>query len=126
MASQLSEGISYETDRGIGVWIIDSLAETMDSGALEEAEAHFREEAGDPATDACVVVIEDVSDVGPEVLEHVNDKWTRLGEETGIDRTAYVSDGIAKMAISSKNEAEGMESRGFTDRDEAVAWAADT
>jgi len=124
VVSQLSEGITYETDQGIGIWIISNLAETLESGALDEAEAHFREEAGDSAMNGCVVVIEDVSDVGPDVLEHVNDKWTRLGEETGIDRTAYVSDGIAKMAISSKNEATGMESKGFTDRDEALDWAA--
>lgn len=124
MQAQLSEGISYETEQGIGVWIIDSLAETMESGALDEAEGHFREEAGDPAMNGCVIVIEDASDVGPGVLDHVNDEWTRLGEETGIDRTAYVSDGIAKMAISSKNEAEGMESKGFTDREQALSWAA--
>ncbi len=124
MKSQLSDGISYETEQGVGVWTISSLAETMESGALDEAESHFREEAGRPKMSGCVVVIEDASDVGPDVLAHVNDEWTRLGEETGIDRTAYVSDGIAKMAISSKNESEGMESKGFADRDQAVSWAA--
>jgi hypothetical protein len=122
--SQLSEGVHYETEQGVGVWTVDSLTETMESGALDEAEGHFREAAGDPAMNGCVVVIRDVSDVGPEVLDHVNDKWTALAEETEIDRTAYVSDGIAKMAISSKNEAEGMESKGFTDREQAVSWAA--
>ncbi len=124
MQSQLSEGITYETEQGVGIWTIDSLTETMESGALDEAESHFREAAGDPAMNGCVVVIRDTSDVGPEVLDHVNTEWTALAEETGISRTAYVSDGIAKMAISSKNEAEGMESKGFTDREQAVSWAA--
>ncbi|ERH11694.1 MAG: hypothetical protein J07HB67_00702 [halophilic archaeon J07HB67] len=53
----------------------------------------------------CVVVIEDTSDVGSDVLEHDDDEWRQFGEETGVGRVVYVSDGIAKMAISSKNEA---------------------
>jgi hypothetical protein len=74
---------------------------------------------------ACVVVIENTESVGNETLAHVNDQWTELGEATGMERTGYVADGIARLAIANKNEAEGMDARGFEEVDDAVEWAAD-
>ena len=60
--------------------------------------------------------------------DHANEQWTRLAEETdwtGLDWTAYVADGIARLAVANENEADGMEAKAFENRNAAVEWAAD-
>lgn len=42
-----------------------------------------------------------------------------------MERTGYVADGIARLAIANKTEAEGMEARGFEDVDDTVDRAVD-
>jgi len=69
-------------------------------------------------------ITQNIGSVGNETLGHVNDQWTELGEATNMERTDYVADGIARLAIANKNEAEGMEARGFEELDDAVDWAA--
>jgi hypothetical protein len=123
MTSDLPTGLDYEERDGIGIWKIDSLAEALESGALEEGEQHFREHAGQPDMNGCVVQIDDAETGGSDTLEHVAEEWTALGEETGIDRTAYVTEGLARMAIAQKNDAEGHAAKGFTDLEEGLAWA---
>jgi LDH2 family malate/lactate/ureidoglycolate dehydrogenase len=125
MATSITSSIEYENRDGVGIWRIDDLAATLESGELDEAEAHFREHAGDEAMTGCVIVLDGTESVGSDVLEHVNEQWTALGEETGIGRTAYVAPGIARLAIANKNEAREMDAKGFTDVDAAVDWAGE-
>ncbi|RXK50258.1 hypothetical protein [Halorientalis pallida] len=125
MPNSITQNIAYEARDGVGMWIIDDLAATLESGELDDGEAHFREHAGDDAMTGCVVVLEGTESVGSDVLEHVNKQWTALGEETGLTRTAYVAPGIARLAIANKNEAREMDAKGFTDVDTAVEWASE-
>ncbi len=122
MPQQLSGQVQYEERNGVGVWTVANLNRAIETGELDDGEEHFREVAGRPSMSACVVVIEETSELDPAVLEHVQDQWTELAETTGIEATAYVSDGLAKLAISQKNEAD-IDTAGFSDPDEAVEWA---
>lgn len=124
MPQRVTQNVDYERHGDTGVWTVTDLNDALESGELAEAEAHFEDHASDDAMDGCVVVIEETESLAGETLSHVNDQWTALAEQTGITRTAYVADGIARLAIANKNEAEGMEAKGFTDVEAAVEWAA--
>jgi len=123
MPRQLGTQVEYEEHDGVGVWTVRDLSRAMDTGELADGEEHFREVAGRPSMSACVVVIEDAGDLDPSVLEHVEDQWTELAETTGIDATAYVSDGLARLAISQKNAAD-IDTEAFSYLDRALEWAA--
>jgi hypothetical protein len=120
--TQLSEQVTYEEIDGIGVWSVEDMPAALESGELEPGEEHFRETASDPSMTAVVVEVGNAGSLPREALAHVNEEWTELAEETGIDATAYVADGLSRLAISNKNEAEGMETKGFESRDRALEW----
>ncbi len=119
---QLSGQVRYEERDGVGVWTVTDLNEAIRTGELDDGEEHFRRVAGQPSMSACVVVLEETADLDPATLDHVRTQWTELAEETGIAATAYVSDGLAKLAVSQKNQAD-IDTAGFGDVDEAVKWA---
>lgn len=122
MQQELDEHVSYEQDGTVGIWKITDLNEALQSGALEDAEAHFRETVESESMRGTVVEIGNADSLDPEVLEHVGEEWTRIGEETCIEATAYVADGIAKLAVANKNESD-IEKKGFRTIDDAVEWA---
>lgn len=122
MPQQVSRQVQYEERDGVGVWTVADLNRAIETGQLEDGEEHFREIAGRPSMSACVVVIEETAELDPGTLEHVQEQWTELAESTGIDATAYVSDGLVKLAVSQKNQAD-IDTAGFNDVDEAVKWA---
>lgn len=122
-AEQISREVTYETAGDVGIWIIDDMPAALESGELEKGEEHFKEVASQDSMSAVVVEVGNADDLSREVLNHVNEQWTALGEMTGIDATAYVADGLGRLAISNKNEAEGMETQGFKERQKAVEWA---
>jgi hypothetical protein len=125
MNEQIAEGLEYEKRDGVGIWKVESLAEALESGALEAGEDHFREHAGHPEMSGTVVEMGDAETGGSDILDHVAEEWTALAEETNIERTAYVADGLARMAVAQKNEADNHTSKGFTNLEEAVEWASE-
>lgn len=118
-----SAAVSYEQRGDVGVWSVDDMAVALNSGDLEDGEKHFREVASQPSMSAAVVVVGNAENISEEELAHVNEQWTQLAEVTELDAVAYVADGVARFAISQKNEADGIETRGFEDPDAAVEWA---
>lgn len=122
---RISERVRYEEREGVGIWIVDDLQAAMNSGELEDGESHYREVAGQDSMDGVVVVLEDTDNVGPEVLSHVENEWSQLADETEVSRTAYVSDGISRLAIANKNETTSGEVKAFKRVDEAVSWSSE-
>jgi hypothetical protein len=122
-AEQISGEVSYETAGDVGIWSIDDMPAALESGELEKGEEHFRKVASQDSMSAVVVVVGNAESLSKDVLNHVNEQWTALGEATGIDATAYVADGLGRLAISNKNEADGMETKGFKEREKAIEWA---
>ncbi|WP_336327813.1 hypothetical protein [Halovenus sp. HT40] len=122
---QVSEQVTYEQADGVGIWSIEDMPKALESGELEKGEEHFRDVAAQDSMAASVVEVGNAESLSKDVLDHINEQWTALGEETGLDATAYVADGIGRLAISNKNEAEGMETKGFKDREAALEWASE-
>jgi hypothetical protein len=127
MAQQkrVSNQVTYEQMGDVGIWSIEDMPKALESGELDKGEEHFREVASQESMTASVIEVGNADSLDKEVLDHINEQWTALGEATNIDAVAYVADGIGRLAISNKNEAEDVETKGFKDRESALNWASD-
>ena len=123
MTTQVSEYVSYEEDGSIGVWKIGDLPAAIEADDMETAEQHYLETASASDMESVVVTIGGVENMDTEVLDHVKEKWTDVAEQSGVDYTAYVADGIARLSISQKNEAASVVTKGFSELEPALEWA---
>jgi protein-disulfide isomerase-like protein with CxxC motif len=123
MATSVSEYVDYEEKDGVGIWKIEDFPAAIEAGDMKAAEQHYVETASDPEMQSVVVTIGGVENMDSEVLEHVEEEWTAVAAESGVDFTAYVADGIARLSISQKNEAEDVVTKGFNEFEPALEWA---
>lgn len=123
MSQSVSEYVEYEEQDGVGIWYIEDMPAAVESGDMEQAEQHYVETASDPDMHSVVVEIGNVENTSREILDHVNENWTEVSEESGVETTAYVADGLSRLAISQNNEAGSVTTKGFEDFDAALEWA---
>jgi hypothetical protein len=123
MVTSVSEYVDYEEDDGVGIWKIEDLPAAIEAGDMEKAEQHYVETASDPEMESVVVTIGGVAEMDSKVLDHVGDNWTDVAEQSDVDFTAYVADGIARLSISQKNEADNVLTKGFKEFEPALEWA---
>ncbi len=116
--------LNYLERGDVGIWEITDFEAHFSSENMEEGETHYRQTASEDRMNATVVVIENAQELGREMrnsLDHINEEWSELGDEVGVDRLGYVADGIMASAVEAKVEAD-VETGSFDDLDEAVAW----
>ncbi|MFB6176638.1 MAG: hypothetical protein ABEI99_05760 [Halobaculum sp.] len=117
--------IEYEERGTVGVWtIVDFAAYFQSEEAAERGEAHYREQASDDRMTATVVAMENAEALGSEIrdsLDHINEEWSQLADDVGINRLAYVADGMMSNTVKMKIEAD-VETESFDSVDEAVEW----
>jgi hypothetical protein len=117
--------VEYEERNGVGVWTVTDFAASLETGELEEGEAHYRDVASKDRMDATVVVIENADQVGTgmgDTLDHINQQWSQLADEVNIDRLAYVADGLMASVVKSNIDAD-VDTESFKSLDEALDWA---
>lgn len=122
---RISESARYREENGVGIWIVENLAKALEDGSLDPAEEHYREVAGEPDMNGVVVVLKKTDSIPPDVLEHVNDKWTELHELTDVKRSGYVGEGISRLAVANEQDATDNESRAFSELERAISWASE-
>ena len=105
-------------------WIYDW--EHLFETELSDAETHYSDEANRDETTASVVVFDSADTPGSRMQDHITEAWSQLAQSVGgIERTAYVTDGITTMAVKSNVSAPGTELESFESLDEAVQWASE-
>lgn len=105
-------------------WIYDW--EHLFETELSDAETHYSDEANRDETTASVVVFDSADTPGSRMQDHITEAWSQLAQSVGgIERTAYVADGITAMAVKSNVSAPGTELESFESLDEAVQWASE-
>jgi hypothetical protein len=117
--------MQYEERGDVGIWTLENFGEYFQSGEIEKGESHYREVASADRMEGTVIVIEDAQDLGAEIresLDHINEEWSRLADEVGVDRVAYVAGGMMASAVKAKVDADA-EQDSFDAIDEAVEWA---
>lgn len=118
------EYVEYERRGDVGIWRTDDVAALVESAEIAAAEQHYREHASGDAMDATVVAIDEVGDLRGELddtLDHVNEQWSALADEVGVDRVAYVADGILGWTVQAKVDAD-VETSSFETVDAALDW----
>jgi hypothetical protein len=116
--------VEYESRGEVGVWTITDFAAYVQSGEIDAGEEHYREEASTEEMSATVVAIENAEALGREMsdtLERINEEWSQLADDVGIDRHAYVADGMIASAAKVKMEAD-VETESFGSVEESVEW----
>jgi hypothetical protein len=106
------------------VWTITDFAAYFDTGEIEQGQAHYREEAGKDSINGTVIVIENAESLGSSIrdsLDHINEEWSQLADDVGIDRLAYVANGIMSTTVKMNTEAD-VETESFDSADKAVEW----
>jgi len=88
MATSVSEYVDYEEKDGVGIWKIEDFPAAIEAGDMKAAEQHYVETASDPEMQSVVVTIGGVENMDSEVLEHVEEEWTAVAAESGVDFTA--------------------------------------
>lgn len=118
------DSVEYETRDGVGVWTITDFAAYVQSDDLEAGEQHYREEASAESMRATVVAINNAEALGSEMsdtLDHINEEWSQLADDVGIERLAYVADGMMANAVKVNIDAD-IEIDSFKSVDDAVEW----
>jgi hypothetical protein len=124
MSVRTIDNLEYENRNGVGVWTITDAPSYFQSESVEEGEAHYRKEASKDSMAATVVVIENSEALGSEMrdtIDHINEEWSQLADDVGIDRLAYVADGLMADTVKMKIEAD-VETESFDSVDDAVRW----
>jgi hypothetical protein len=119
------EYLEYEERGDVGIWIISDFAAYFESGEIEHGEEHYREVASEDRMDGTVVVMENAKQLGADIrdsLDHINEEWSKLGDEVDVDRVGYVADGMMATAVQTNLEAD-VETDSFDSIDDAVTWA---
>ena len=116
--------VKYQESGNVGVWTITDFAAYFDTGEIEQGQAHYREEAGKDSINGTVIVIENAESLGSSIrdsLDHINEEWSQLADDVGIDRLAYVANGIMSTTVKMNAEAD-VETESFDSADKAVEW----
>jgi hypothetical protein len=115
---------SYRREGNVGIWEIKDW-ERLFEAEIDEAERHYQKTAGQQEITATLVVFESVGMLDSETQEYMTDAWSQLAQAVDLEKTAYVADGIAAMAVQSNVEAPETDLRAFESVDDALSWASE-
>jgi len=117
--------VEYEERDGVGVWTVtDAAAYFTSEEDIERGESHYREQASEDRMAATVVEMQNAQALGTEMretLDHINEEWSQLANDVGIDRLAYVADGVMANTVKMNVEAD-IDIEAFDSVNEAVEW----
>ncbi|EMA36350.1 hypothetical protein [Halobiforma nitratireducens] len=116
--------LEYEERGSVGIWSMEDFASYYNSGEIQDGEEHYREHASEDEMNATVLVLDNSGNLGTEVrnsLEHINEKWSELANDVGVDRVAFVADGMMGSALKANVDTD-TEMQSFDGVDEAVEW----
>ncbi len=86
-------------------------------------ESEWKERAKSPRISAAVTQFGPDINLGFETQDHFAEVWGPAADNAGIERLAFVSDGIKARAISANVETRDVDIRVFNDVAEAIEWA---
>jgi len=91
---------------------------------MDEVEREWLSHASQPQITATITEFSSDMQLGRETQEHLAAEWSENAEEAGVDRIAFVSDGIKARAVSANLDVP-QEVKTFGSLDAALEWAQD-
>lgn len=112
----------FEKRGNVGVWVLKGWNGYADED-LESVTEHYRERGKQQDITGTVAVFGDEANLGAETQKYMGEQWSANGEYVGVDRIAFVSEGITGMAVKSNMDIETAEVADFDELEPAVEWA---
>lgn len=112
----------FEKRGNTGVWFLNGWEGYQDED-LEAVSEHYRKRGKRSDINGTVAVFGDATTLSAETQAYMGEQWSENAEYVGVDRIAFVSDGITGMAVKSNMDISTAEVDDFDDVAAAVAWA---
>ncbi|ELZ36820.1 hypothetical protein [Halorubrum tebenquichense] len=111
----------FEQRGRVGIWTLDGWQGWADE-ELETASEHYRSRASEDDIEATIAVFGDEAKLSQETQEYMASEWSENVNRAGVERVAFVADGITSMAVKSRLDVEA-EKEEFDTVEEALGWA---
>lgn len=112
----------FEKRGSVGIWYMKGWKGFADED-LEAVTKHYRERGSESDVQSTIAVFGSETNLAKDTQEYMGEEWSKNGEYTGVDKVAFVSEGIVAMAVESKMDIKGAEVDKFSDLDNAIDWA---
>jgi hypothetical protein len=112
----------FEKRGNTGVWFLNGWEGYQDED-LEAVSEHYRKRGKRSDIDGTVAVFGDAATLAAETQAYMGEQWSENAEYVGVDRVAFVSDGITGLAVKSNMDISTAEVDDFDDVAAAVEWA---
>jgi hypothetical protein len=106
-----------------GVLIADDTEWDGDTEYADIMEDDWTTKARRPSVKGAVTIFGDKIDLGRETQNHFAEYWGPKADEAGINRLAFVSEGIQARAIGANIDTAETSVEIFNDVDKAIEWA---
>jgi len=106
-----------------GVLIADDTEWDGDTEYADIMEEDWTKKADRPDVKGAVTIFGDEIDLGRETQNHFAEYWGPKADQSGIDRLAFVSDGIKARAVGANIDTASTTVEIFNDVDEAIEWS---
>lgn len=111
----------FETNESIGIWYLKGWDGFADED-LESVTEHYRERASRPDIKGTIAIFGDKTTLNSETQEYMGEEWSKNAEYVGVNRVAFVSDGITAMAVKSKINLDDIVVEDFDTKEAAMKW----
>lgn len=111
----------FEKRGSVGVWNFNGW-DGWDDEELESLSKHYRERASENDISATIAIFGEKTDLPAETQQYMANEWSDNVSYAGIQRVAFVAEGITGMAVRSQLEVEAA-TEDFDSLDAALSWS---
>jgi hypothetical protein len=111
----------FEKRGNVGVWSLQGW-DGWDDEELESLSNHYRERASEGDIAATVAIFDEKTSLPAETQAYMASEWSDNVEYAGVQRVAFVAEGITGMAVKSQLDVDA-EVEDFDSLDAALEWA---
>lgn len=125
MSQPVSDGgpyWSYRQEGNIDLWVTHDWEQLFET-ERQAAEKHDGDKADRDENPTVIVQFDSADALGSQMQDSITEASQLAQSVTGIERTAYVGDGITAMAVRSNVPAPSTGLASFESIDEAIQWA---
>lgn len=118
----MAQTFGYSHSERGNVLVQDLTDWTGETDGMDQVETEWLDRATRRHITAAVTQFGPEITLGRETQDHLAEEWSENAERAGIDRIAFVSDGIEGRAVSANLDIS-QEIRTFQSVDKAIEWA---
>lgn len=111
----------FEKRGNVGIWNFHGW-DGWDDEELQSLSDHYRKRASKADITATIAIFGEKTSLPAETQEYMTSEWSDNVSDAGVQRVAFVADGITGMAVKSQLEVDA-KTEDFGTLDAALEWA---